>query len=385
MGAELNLFSNILLIGIAQGIFLALALLNTQGGNVISQRILATITLIFSFDLIGEFLYRADFYHKFPWIIWIDDPLEFLYGPLLIFYIHALTAPGEFKLTHSKWPHFLAFILAILLSAPFYALDSVSKIQFVYQNTFYQDSVYLGLAYFGQLALVVLFIIQTGFYLIWGGKTLFEHAQKIRTKFSYTERVNLTWLRNIFIFFSVLYLLFIVNFITYELFSVGEIISQLLYLLTIAMFYILAFLGLRQPTIFSNIQSDANDSNNKYKSSALNTEMSLLLLEELKAYMESEKPYLDSKLTLPQLALQLKISTNYLSQIINEQLAINFFDFINGYRIDEAKQYLSRPNKSNLLTIAYDSGFNSKSAFYMAFKKKTQMTPSQYKKSLAIE
>lgn len=385
MEFNLNSFSIILLIGIAHGVFLSLVLLIVQKGNVLAHRILAIITLIFSFDLAGEFLYQTEYFHKFPQLIWIEDPFEFLYGPLLVFYISALTEPEKFKLNFPRWPHFIVFFIAILLSAPFYTLDAVSKIQFVYQDNLNQNSTHSVLAYFGQLALVLLFIIQTGIYLIIGSKKLIAHTQKIHASFSYTEHIHFIWLRNIFIFFCILYLLFIIDFFAHEFFGVDETIKQILYLLIVAMFYILAFYGLHQPTIFSGNQSDKKDSNTKYSSSALDTEMSLLLLKELQLYMDNEKPYLESKLTLTQLALKIKISTNYLSQTINEQLGMNFFDFINGYRIEEAKKHLSKADKINILNIALDSGFNSKSAFYMAFKKKTQMTPSQYKKMTVIE
>ena len=98
--------------------------------------------------------------------------------------------------------------------------------------------------------------------------------------------------------------------------------------------------------------------------------------------MESEQPYLDDRLTMPQLAARFDLSPNYLSQIINEQLHKNFFDFVNHYRIEKAKRRLveTLEGTSNVLTIAFAVGFNSKSAFYTAFKKHTQMTPSQFRK-----
>jgi AraC-like DNA-binding protein len=99
--------------------------------------------------------------------------------------------------------------------------------------------------------------------------------------------------------------------------------------------------------------------------------------------MNKERPYLESQLTLPQLAQQLGISPNYLSQVINEQLQKNFFDFINEYRVAEAKSKLTADSttKGSIADVAYDSGFNSKSAFYTAFKKHVGMTPSEFRAS----
>jgi len=99
--------------------------------------------------------------------------------------------------------------------------------------------------------------------------------------------------------------------------------------------------------------------------------------------MEEHKPYLDGEITLSQLADLVGCTSNNLSQVINSELEKTFFDFINTYRIKEAKRYLlaSESEKITILAIALESGFNSKSAFYTAFKKEIGMTPSEYKKS----
>jgi len=79
-------------------------------------------------------------------------------------------------------------------------------------------------------------------------------------------------------------------------------------------------------------------------------------------------------------ATALQISTNHLSQVINENLDKNFFDFVNGYRVEMVKQKMKDPSNKNytLLSLAYDCGFNSKSSFNAIFKKYTGSTPSQY-------
>ncbi len=101
-------------------------------------------------------------------------------------------------------------------------------------------------------------------------------------------------------------------------------------------------------------------------------------------FMESNRPYLDSELTLPKLAEDLNVTTHHLSQVINEVHGKNFFNFINKYRVDEVKRKIQDPKYQNytLLGIAFESGFNSKSAFNRVFKNITGTTPSTYRNSL---
>ena len=100
--------------------------------------------------------------------------------------------------------------------------------------------------------------------------------------------------------------------------------------------------------------------------------------------MESNRPYLDPELTLPKLADDLKVTNHHLSQVINEVHGKNFFNFINEYRVEEVKRKIQDPKYQNytLLGIAFESGFNSKSAFNRVFKNITGTTPSTYRNSL---
>ena len=98
--------------------------------------------------------------------------------------------------------------------------------------------------------------------------------------------------------------------------------------------------------------------------------------------MSDNKPYLEPKLTLSQLAELLGTSPNNLSQVINQCEGKNFYDFVNSYRISEFINRASSQTSKNLniLGIALDSGFNSKSSFNEVFKKQTGKTPSIYLK-----
>ena len=393
MKPEITLFSTILLLGAAHGLFLALALLHARGGNQRAHRILALLCVIFILSLGDEFMRQTHYYTPFPRLIWVTDPLEFLYGPLTWFYILALTSPYKFTFSWQQWYHFIPTALASLFATPFYLLDTQIKLAFLYLDEI-PDVWLANLAYLGQLALILMFIVQFALYLVWSFRALKQHARRIHQRFSYTHRVDLAWLRYLLGFFSTLFLLFLLDVFIADWLGLGDQLTKALGLMTVVMFYTLGYLGLRQPTIFerhktTDLLTEQSSStspiaNQKYKASALDAETSKLLLIDLEHYMLKHKPYLDSKITLPSLSAQLGISSNYLSQVINQHLDQNFFDFINSRRVQQAKTYLSdaKQDKPNMLRIGFDSGFNSKSVFYSAFKKHTGMTPSQYRKSV---
>ena len=119
----------------------------------------------------------------------------------------------------------------------------------------------------------------------------------------------------------------------------------------------------------------------KYKKSALSINDLERIAGKVTALMNEERLFLTADLTMPKLASRLTISPNYLSQTINTIFEESFFDFINRQRIDYSKILLKDKSKmdNSILDIAMESAFNSKSAFYVAFKKNTGMTPVQFR------
>jgi len=167
--------------------------------------------------------------------------------------------------------------------------------------------------------------------------------------------------------------------------------GHLIYIsLTIAVFF-LGYFGLKQQAIYMHNPATIKNKedlkpnvekkeSNQYVKSGLNSLEAEKHLKELLNYMDNERPYLNGKLSLKEVAEYLNISVNHLSQVINEQLGKNFFDFVNGYRVEEVKRRFADSDNEQytLLALAYDSGFNSKSSFNSIFKKITGLTPSQY-------
>jgi AraC-like DNA-binding protein len=220
-------------------------------------------------------------------------------------------------------------------------------------------------------------------YCLW---LLRQHANTIRERFSYTEKISLNWLRLLIL--GAL-LSFIIGFVAFEL-IIGNSISEprnafyIIATVNTVFIFVLGYFGLRQPHIFVTRPEQAQQAKEKYMHSGLNEAESDRIIRDLKKFMKDERPFLDPKLTLAGLANQLGTSPNRLSQVLNSELGVTFYDFINDYRIEEVKQQLINPEKSHitLLGIALESGFNSKSSFNKLFKEKTGQTPSQFKKEM---
>jgi AraC-like DNA-binding protein len=109
--------------------------------------------------------------------------------------------------------------------------------------------------------------------------------------------------------------------------------------------------------------------------------------KELCFLLENEKIYKNPDISLGSISARLGISVTYLSQLINKISGVNFSDFINEYRVKESQKLLTHPNYSGyaILSIGLESGFNSKSTFYAAFKKHTGVTPSVYRAKAPFE
>ena len=124
----------------------------------------------------------------------------------------------------------------------------------------------------------------------------------------------------------------------------------------------------------------------KYAKSGLTQELLEKYKRELHTLMEQDKAYINPDLTLPRLSQLVRCPINHLSQVINAGFEMSFFDYLNCYRIEEAKRLLARydhPARS-ILSVAFDVGFNSNSAFYSAFKRLCGQTPAQYRRMHAV-
>jgi len=105
------------------------------------------------------------------------------------------------------------------------------------------------------------------------------------------------------------------------------------------------------------------------------------VFDGLTKLLEEEEVYLLKGLRLDDLALRLNTNTAYVSAVINRQYQVNFFTLINRYRINKAIELLDKGGVQ-IKTVWKQSGFNSQSAFNIAFKKEKGVTPSEWVASL---
>lgn len=161
---------------------------------------------------------------------------------------------------------------------------------------------------------------------------------------------------------------------TIEPFFYETLLFKILFLFLFCILSIAVFYSYRKRRI---------EKKTKYKASPLNPRFAGECIGKLRQLMEIDKVYRDEGMTLVSLAKKLEIPPHQLSQLLNEKLKRHFFDFINHYRIEEAKKILRTPKGTTrkINIVAEDVGFKTMAAFYRAFKKHTGMTPNRYKKS----
>jgi AraC-like DNA-binding protein len=215
-------------------------------------------------------------------------------------------------------------------------------------------------------------------YLLFTARIIQKHRRFIKQSHSSIEKIKLSWLLYLILAFAsilVTYILFV-----YFIFAGKNTFTSIGRIFTLwepLIVFFIGYKGLTQTEIFS--EKLLNQNNKKYVLSNLTQEMSVKYRQTLLRYIKEKKPYLNSELTIKELSEQLSIPSRYLSQLLNETFKQNFFDFINRFRVEEAKTQLGVFKNKSILQIAFESGFNSKTAFNTAFKKYSGETPSQYR------
>jgi AraC-like DNA-binding protein len=225
-------------------------------------------------------------------------------------------------------------------------------------------------------------LVQILCYILAGLRTVRAYQARLGEEYSTVEGINMHWLVTLLAVIG-LHWLFVTSRSLLALLNANvPVLISLLDLFSITIFLVFTTLlvvrGLGQIRVFAGVEARP-----KYAASKLPESQMEAQARRLRELMASRKPHLTPSLTLEELSTELAIPSWQLSQIINRAFGQNFFSFVNGYRVEEAKCMLSDPasNGRTVLDILLEVGFNSKSAFNEAFRRHTGMTPREFKRA----
>jgi AraC-like DNA-binding protein len=367
----LNILSSIV---IFQLLLLSVFLFSINRGKSRSNRLLAAFFLLLAINLTDGLLVYYGFYEKFPALAHVEDGFVFLIGPVLFFYTKSVVY-RKFEWKTTDLLHLIPFVAFTVVFQIYYHLQP-SDYQHLIQSAIQRQELPPGFYYS-----ILLVYAHLGTYIYFAYREIIFYRQQLQQRFSQLKKRNLDWL--IFMIFSVAVMLLIT--LTYSLLPLA---TQAL--LNVGLIVVIAFIfafvntivwkALSQPLIFSGVEQEE----------AVNTAGAFSELEQteydrkIQLVITTEHAFLNSDLTLDELAERTRIPAKKLSHFINEYYRQNFFDFVNSYRISEAKRILtgSKDPKLTVQEVMYQSGFNSKSSFNTLFKKKTGQTPSEFRKGL---
>ncbi len=327
--------------------------------------------------MIQGLFYRTGWLEMMPHVVHLNIFFEVLAGALIYLYVRACTEKN-FQMKPILWLHFIPALLAILYYFPFLIESGEEKV--AYYNRYIQKFV-LGVPPWTSLLKSILATV----YFVLALRLIAQYKKYLSNEASSIDVTYHRWL----LLFSSSSLLPILGMIFWGFFGGSqEVITVILTLIFGFVFSVYA-VALIKPQIFHTfpnqiVEIEAKDvQRQKYESSSLQDAKKEKFIKKLLTYMETEKPYKEADLTLSTLAEQVNIPAHYLSQVINEKMNNSFLDFVNSYRVKAAKKMLKDVDYENytIIALAYEAGFNSKTAFYSAFKKFTNTTPSAFRKS----
>lgn len=379
MEPSLNPWTIVILLAAAHGLLLSLFLFLHKRGNQAANRILAILIFVFSLRLLEVVAIWTKYLQVVPHLFATTAAFKYLYGPLLYFYAKALI--GDLSLKKNQVLHFMPFAVHAYIHLPLYMAPHEFKIDLL-TNYILIDSPSVALSWDRYFIFAILQIPHLLFYTYLTWKMLGRKHQPENGASLTLEKIKLRWLQRLLTGFGCLWGAWFLY--TIAIIFGTDYYIELDYFVTGSaslVIYLIGYTTFHQPEIISDglVVKHAP----KYERSTLDSEQAKSYAKMLLAIMEVEKPFTKSDLKLQDLAQRLSISPHHLSQILNEKLQQNFNDFINRYRIEEAKRRLADPHESNttILEIAYDVGFNNKASFNSAFKKYLGLTPTQFKRS----
>lgn len=370
----LNVLTVVNCIAAGHGIVLS-AILWSKKNNRIANHIISVLVLLFSLSMGAPLYVFHKLYRNYPFLSPFFTSLPFTFGPLLFFYIKALTRP-RFAFKRIDLLHGIPFAGALVYYLFRYVITSGPERLAMLEDIYFKPT---AAAYVSMVTI----LLQAFVYIVFCFHEQIQHARNVKDSFSSVDKVNLSWMRHlVFLFIAIWVIATALQWFLPPVLLEQKVDDAITYLLISLFIFSIGYRGLGQPEIFAHRSNGTQpEQSKKYEKTGLSTNNSTAIKERLIQFMVEKKPFLQPELTLPQLSESLEIPAHHLSQVINEHLNQNFYKFVNGYRVEEAQVKLRHPRYSNdkFIKIAFDSGFNSLSTFNRVFKDFTGLTPSQYK------
>ncbi len=372
----------IFLVGAVQAFFLAV-LLFSKKNKITADFVLAFWLIITGIPLFLYFINYENYslilnYSKSipTYLMIINIPFLLIQSPFLYIYVSSIVK-NEKKFNPVYLLNFIPVLLFILTYSLIIGFGNKTGKNFnIYDYEYHQI-----ILFFFPLTVALAF-----FYILKSYLRIGKYKKRIQNQFSYTENIDFKWLKNLIIITSIVWLILGILGSFFKNIHLFINIHDIVLISASLAIFIIGYFGFMRTNIFLfTIQENIKSPSREKQVQKTQTEAIKKQLYELKSFMNEHKPYLESKLSVKQLAEMLNIQTYQLSNIINNYLHKNFFDFINEYRVEEVKKQLSVNKNYTLLGIAYECGFNSKSSFNRIFKNYTGITPSEYQKKLFLQ
>jgi len=350
-----------------------ISFINPSKVNIIANRWFGIFLVAVGCLLVNRIIYDTHTNHQYIRLVAFNELSRLVIAPALYLSVLHFTSPDRvFKKVELL--HFIPFFLFFVYMLP---VVLVKRLYFpIEAMPLLPRSIFTAIIFLSVKTQVVVYWLMSYYKLN-------QHQKNIQLITSNTTPVNLSWLK--YLLWGIAFM--IVLGLCEVIFNLRGIIGYAAYGYLLATLFICYFL-LAQKEIYPYVEpeltaiEDVINTNDFLKEGkARFTEAQLgELKDRLEYLMKSEKIFLDNELSLPQLAKEMAITPHDLSYLLNDGIGMNFFQYVNSYRVEEAKQLmLSDKHKHlNILGIAYSAGFNSKTTFNTTFKKETGLSPSQF-------
>jgi AraC-like DNA-binding protein len=349
--------------GGAQSLLMSVAQLFFTARKV-ENYILAVLLLCMAlFQIQFVFLYRyPGIAQAYPLLFFPHMAPVYLAGPLYYLYVQNLVN-RDFRFKYRQGIHYLPALAILVLEASIQFLPLQNRDEILRQITkvsFYNEPTPFS---FVKTAGLIFFMIYILFMII---NTL--RYWPIR-KMSFAIRMP--------------FLFNIVSVVTLVFFLVSFMIGNMqlikLSFMLIPLMVIMVYLvGFKYPEFLTLVRKELEKK--RYERSMLRGVDVQAVYERLTTLMETEKIFCDEDISLNSVADELSITPHQLSELLNSNLNMNFYTFINKYRIEEAQKMMAEEPDRSLLSIAFAVGYNNKATFYSAFTKFTGTTPHKFRK-----